>query len=113
MSFGVVCTFDLKGASSGDYQNAYVALERLGLYKAQDNSSGGKTAIPTTTVLGSYTGASASVVRDDVRAKVKAAFESLRFKSEILIVVWGAGLDLGINHFVAQPNYACMDSPVK
>lgn len=96
MSFGVVCTFDLKGASSTDYQNVYADLERLGLFRAQDNSSGGKTVIPTTTVLGSYSGTSASAVRDDVRAKVKAAFASRGLRSEIFVVVgwpdwtWGS-----------------------
>jgi hypothetical protein len=90
MSYGVLCTFDLKGASSTDYQNAYADLERLGLYKAQGNSTGGKTVIPTTTVLGSYSGANAEVIRDDVRNKVKAAFAARKFNSEIFVFVGGA-----------------------
>ncbi|MEK6789864.1 MAG: hypothetical protein AABY68_13030 [Pseudomonadota bacterium] len=89
MSYGVLCTFDLAGASSTDYQNAYSDLEKLGLYRAQSNSGGGKTVIPTTTVLGSYNGASADAIRDDVRAKIKAAFTARRFKSEIFVVVGG------------------------
>ena len=89
MSYGVLCTFDLKGASSPDYQNAYADLERLGLHKVQDNSNGGKSVIPTTTVLGSYSGASAATIRDDVRSKVKAAFSARGFRSEIFIVVGG------------------------
>ena len=89
MSYGVLCTFDLKGASSTDYQNAYADLEKLGLYRAQDNSSGGKTVIPTTTVLGSYNGASATAIRDDIRAKIKAAFTARGFSSEIFVVVGG------------------------
>lgn len=90
MSYAVLCTFDLASASSADYENAYADLEKLGLYRAQDNSSGGKTVIPTTTVLGSYNGASAAAIRDDVRAKVKAAFAARRLKSEIFVVVGGA-----------------------
>ena len=89
MSFGVLCTFYLKGASSTDYQNAYADLEKLGLHKAQDNSGGGKTVIPTTTVLGSYSGANAAAIRDDVRNKVKAAFSARGFRSEIFVVVGG------------------------
>ena len=90
MSYGVLCTFDLAGASSADYDNAYADLAKLGLHRAQDNSGGGKTVIPTTTVLGSYTGASAAAIRDDVRAKVKAAFTARRLKSEIFVVVGGS-----------------------
>lgn len=89
MSYAVLCTFDLKNATSTDYQNAYADLERLGLRKAQDNSSGGKTVIPTTTVLGSYDGSTAAAIRDDVRAKVQAAFSARRFTSEIFVVVGG------------------------
>jgi hypothetical protein len=89
MSYSVLCTFDLKSASSTDYRNAYVELEKLGLHKAQDNNSGGKTVIPTTTALGSYNGASAVAIRDDVRNKVKAAFSAHGFSSEIFVVVGG------------------------
>lgn len=81
------CTFDLKDASSTDYQNAYADLEKLGLYKAQDDSSGGKTVIPTTTVLGFYNGASAAAIRGDVRSKVKVAFSVRGCRSEIFVVV--------------------------
>ena len=90
MTYGVICTFDLKGASSADYQNAYADLAQLGLHRAQDNSDGGKTVIPTTTVLGSYSGPSAAAVRDDVRTKVKAAFLKRGLRSEIFVVVGGA-----------------------
>lgn len=31
MKFGVLCTFDLKSASSVDYENAYADLKALGL----------------------------------------------------------------------------------
>ena len=90
MSYVVLCTFDLKNASATDYQNAYSDLEMLGLSRVQDNSSGGKTVIPTTTVLGTYNGQNAGAIRDEVRAKVKAAFSARRFKSEIFVVVGGS-----------------------
>ncbi|WP_241077485.1 hypothetical protein [Achromobacter xylosoxidans] len=89
MTYGVVCTFDLKNASSTDYQNAYSDLEALGLKRAQGNSSGGETVIPTTTVLGSYNGESAASVRDHVRTKVQAAFKARGLRSEIFVIVGG------------------------
>ena len=89
MSYGVLCTFDLKNASSTDYQNAYAVLEKLGLRRAHDNSNRGKSVIPTTTVLGSYDGASAAAIRDNVRTKIKNAFTSLGLRSEIFVVVGG------------------------
>lgn len=95
MSYLVFCTFDLQGASQKDYDNAYSDLADLGLTKVHKGSKGGDVVIPTTAAMGEYTGASASAVRDDVRAKVKAAFAARRFKSEIFVVVggdwaWGA-----------------------
>lgn len=89
MAYGVVCTFDLKNASSTDYQNAYADLETLGLKRAQGNNSGGETVIPTTTVLGSYNGESAASVRDYVRTKVHAAFHARGLRSEIFVIVGG------------------------
>lgn len=89
MTYGVICTFDLKNASSTDYQNAYADLEALGLKRAQGNSSGGETVIPTTTVLGAYNGESAAAVRDHVRTKIQAAFEARRLRSEIFVIVGG------------------------
>lgn len=89
MTYGVLCTFDLKNASSADYQNAYADLAKLGLSRAQGNSSGGETVIPTTTVLGSYTGESAAGVSEHVRAKVKEAFSARGFSSEIFVVAGG------------------------
>lgn len=89
MAYGVVCTFDLKNASSTDYENAYSDLKALGLSSAHGNSNGGESVIPTTTVLGSYTGESAASVRDHVRTKIRAAFKARGFRSEIFVVVGG------------------------
>jgi hypothetical protein len=89
MSYAVLCTFDLKGASSTDYQNAYSDLQRLGLNKVQSNDQGGNTVIPTTTALGTFNGANAAALRDDIRAKVKAVFSARGFRSEIFVLVGG------------------------
>ena len=97
MSYLVLCTFDLKRATSRDYDTAYAELARLGLHRAQDNSAGGKTVIPTTTVLGKFEGPNADAIRNDVRTKVRTAFAARGLSSEIFVVVggtdwtWGAG----------------------
>jgi len=95
MSYLVFCTFDLKGASAKDYENAYSDLEGLGLRKVQKTNKGGEAVIPTTSAMGEFTGSSAASVRDDIRAKVKGAFAARLFKSEIFVIVggdwaWGA-----------------------
>lgn len=95
MSYLVFCTFDLKGASSQDYKNAYSDLAKLGLSKVQKSVKGGDVVIPTTSAMGTFDGASASQVRDDIRDRVKAAFTARKFNSEIFVAVgenwaWGA-----------------------
>lgn len=95
MSYLVFCTFDLKSASSKDYEIAYSDLEDLGMSRVQKNNKSGETVIPTTSAMGTFNGSSAATVRDDVRGSIKAAFEARRFKSEIFVVVggdwaWGA-----------------------
>jgi len=96
MSYLVFCTFDLKNATSTDYQNAYADLEKIGLKKVQKSDQGGNVVIPTTSAMGTFNGTSAASVRDDIRSKAQTAFSARRFKSEIFIVVggdwaWGAG----------------------
>jgi hypothetical protein len=94
MSYFVVCTFDLKNATRIDYDNAYSDLANIGLKKTVVAGNGTNIVAPTTTAMGEYTGDSSASVRDFVRAKVRAAFNARRFKSEIFIVVgsdwtWG------------------------
>jgi len=95
MSYLVYCTFDLKNASSQDYQDAYAALKKIGLKKVITSGSGSDVVVPTTSAIGTFNGTDASAVRDDVQKKVKDAFTALRLKSEIFVVVggdwaWGA-----------------------
>lgn len=40
MTYLVLCTFDLKNASTADYQNACAELEKIGLKKVNKGSSG-------------------------------------------------------------------------
>ncbi len=95
MTYQVLCTFDLKAASSADYKNAYSDLEKIGLSRVQVGSKR-EVVIPTTTVLGDFNGQSADSVRDYIREKVIAAFTARGFQSEIFIAVgkdgtWGSG----------------------
>lgn len=89
MSYLVLCTFDLKNATSNDYQNAYAELDALGLKRVQKTGNGGQVVIPTTAAMGEFNGASAASVRDHVCDQVRAAFARRGFKSEIFIAVGG------------------------
>ena len=51
--------------------------------------NGNDVVIPTTAVMGFFNGNSAPEVRNDVRDRVKAAFNARRFSSEIFVVVGG------------------------
>jgi hypothetical protein len=89
MSYLVFCTFDLKGASTHDYQTAYADLTSIGLAKVHQTSSGGQVVIPTTAAMGIFTGVSAKSVCEFVRDKVKNAFAARRFKSETFVTCGG------------------------
>lgn len=89
MTYLAFCTFDLKNATSTDYQNAYADLDRIGLKKVHKSNQGSDVVIPTTAAMGEFNGTSAASVRDHVRSQVKAAFAARRFKSEIFVVVGG------------------------
>jgi len=95
MSYFVFCTFDLKGATSQDYQAAYADLEKIGLKKVIVSDQGNNVVIPTTATAGQFNGTSTGAVRDDIRNRVQNAFKARRFSSEIFVVVggdwaWGA-----------------------
>lgn len=64
---------------SDDYDNA----RRPGPPWAQAPGNR-EVVVPTTSVLGTYSGASVDSVRDHVRNEVKDAFKARGFKSEIL-----------------------------
>jgi hypothetical protein len=91
MPYLVTCTFDLKNASSEDYQNAYADLSKLGLHKVVVAGDGRQVVTPTTTTVGTFNGASAMQVAQDVNNWVKAAFAARRFRSEIFVVAAGDG----------------------
>lgn len=95
MSYLVFCTFDLQNATSQNYKDAYSDLKKIGLEKVQKSDQGNVVVIPTTSVMGGYDGDSAPGIRDEVRDRVKRAFNARGFRSEIFVVVggnwaWGA-----------------------
>lgn len=89
MPYLVFCTFDLKKATSTDYQNAYADLQKIGLHRVVKAGSGNQVVIPTTSAMGEFSGTSAASVRDDIHAKVVAAFRARRFTSEVFTTVGG------------------------
>jgi hypothetical protein len=89
MNYLVFCTFDLKNASSKDYETAYSDLHALGLQKVQKADNGTNVVIPTTSAMGSFDGSSAGSVRDTMCNRIQAAFKARGFKSEIFLVVGG------------------------
>ena len=89
MSYLVFCTFDLKNASSKDYETAYSELKGLGLQKVQKADSGTNVVIPTTSVMGTVDGTSVGSVRDDICNKIQARFKARGFKTEIFVIVGG------------------------
>jgi hypothetical protein len=89
VSYLVFCTFDLKGASTQDYKNAYADLAQLGLRKVVQSDKGSDVVIPTTGAMGTFNGKTASDVRNDIRDRVQKAFQARRFSSEIFVVVGG------------------------
>ncbi|MGE4293464.1 MAG: hypothetical protein AB7E32_14795 [Desulfovibrio sp.] len=89
MSYLVFCTFDLKSASSQDYQNAYADLAKIGLHKVAKASTGEHVVIPTTSVMGEFNSPGASQAANHVRDKVKSAFAARKFKSEIFVIAGG------------------------
>ncbi|NVO73210.1 hypothetical protein [Photobacterium damselae] len=89
MSYIVFCTFDLRNASSQDYENAYSALGRLGLNRVIAADNGRQVVIPTTSVQGSFNGRDAATVRDDLRNRIQQAFTNLGLRSEIYLITGG------------------------
>lgn len=89
MSYLVFCTFDLKGASSQDYQNAYSDLGKVGLQKVHKLGNGNNAVIPATAAMGFFNGGGASTVIEQVRNSVQAAFNARGFKSEIFLTAGG------------------------
>lgn len=94
MSHLVFCTFDLKDASSQDYKDAYKDLEEIGLTRVVEGKKR-DVVIPTTSVLGEFNTSDTATLRDNVREKIKTAFNNRGFDSEIFIIVSGSSWTWG------------------
>lgn len=88
MSYFVLCSFDLKNATSKNYEDAYSDLKSIGLSRTLTGTNRPVT-LPTTLVGGSYDGANASSIRDDLFKKIQQIFLKRGFKSEIFLSVGG------------------------
>lgn len=92
MAYLVLCTFDLEGARSEDYEKAYIALEKIGLSKEIIADNGNKVKLPNTVTVGKFEGESTTSVKDNLSERVKNSFKNLGLKSKIFITVssgWG------------------------
>lgn len=87
MFYFVTVSYDLANASSQDYADAYEDLANLGLYHVISGEAGNPVPLPNTTVSGSFCGASAAMVRNDVSDRVQRAFRARGFRSKILVTV--------------------------
>lgn len=91
MAYLVLCTFDLEGARSEDYEKAYVALEKIRLLKKTTGSSGKTVTLPNTVTIGEFEGASVTSVKDEIAERVKKSFNNLELKAKIFITVSQSG----------------------
>ncbi|QDT29881.1 hypothetical protein Enr10x_52380 [Gimesia panareensis] len=85
-SFFVVTTFDLKDASSADYDCAEKNLNAVGLSKTLKS---GTVNLPYNTFAGQFTGKDAPSVRDFVRTKAKAALNKCGLSGNLFVSVGG------------------------
>lgn len=89
MSYFVTCSFDLVDADSSDYENAYEALQEIGLDTEIESKDGKIIQLPNTTTVGKFDGSDCASVRTFVMDKVKISFKNLSLKSKIFISVGG------------------------
>jgi hypothetical protein len=89
MSYFVTVSFDLKNASSDDYETAYSELAKIGVHKILVSDSAIKVSLPTTTCAGTFTGSTPVSVRGFVAEKIQQAFQSQCLQGEIFVAVGG------------------------
>jgi hypothetical protein len=89
MSYFVTLSFDLKHASSDDYETACSELAKIGVHKILVSDSAIQVSLPTTTCAGTFTGSTAISVRDFVVTKSQQAFQAQGLQGEIFVAVGG------------------------
>ena len=90
MNYQAVCTFDIQGASPSDYDDAFVALERLGFKRPSTEELVVEGAHPSNSVLGTYASCNAGFLRTCLWLKVKEAFARMERETDFRIIVAGA-----------------------
>lgn len=89
MSYLAMLSFDLANASRDDYAKAYEKAAQLGFHRTLRSNNGNLVHLPTTTCAGTFTGASAGVVAENLTLAVKRAFASVGLSAEIFVTVGG------------------------
>ncbi|MDK9770760.1 hypothetical protein [Vibrio sp. B181a] len=97
MSYFVLCSFDLKNASSEDYEAAYAELDAFGLSTTIKGSRGNDVKLPNTTVAGLHNGSSVADVRDHFARKIESAFIRRGLTGKIFVSV-GDGYAWGVRN---------------
>lgn len=87
MAYFVTVSYDLFGASSSDYQEAYEALTHLGLNHQLAADAGNNITLPNTTVCGVLSGTSAIAVRDRLAEQVNTTLRLLGLRGKVFVVV--------------------------
>ncbi len=94
MSYLVFCIFELKNATREDYLYAYADLAELGLKKTVKSDDGRSVTIPSTAVMGIFSGKSVNDVRSSLGNQVEDVFKTRGYGGEFFIVVsadWAIG----------------------
>ncbi|EGQ9158495.1 hypothetical protein NMT03_000791 [Vibrio alginolyticus] len=94
MSYFVLCSFDLRNATSEDYEAAYSELAALGLQRTLRADNGNNVSLPNTTVAGIHNGTSTSAMRDHFTSSIETAFRRRGLSSKVFVSVgdnyaWG------------------------
>lgn len=88
-SYFVTVAFDLRDATSADYQCAEENLGAVGLRRTVTRNDGGKVELPYNTFAGLFNGETAAKVCDYVMAQAKAALNKCRVSGRMFVSVGG------------------------
>jgi hypothetical protein len=88
-SFFVTVAFDLKDATSADYQCAEENLRTVGLQRTVSRNDGSKVELPYNTFARLVNGETAAKVCDDVMAQAKTALNKCRVSGRMFVSVGG------------------------
>ena len=90
----VLCTFDLKGASTSDCEQVYRVLRAFRLNAVLVRDTGARYAIPTTTMTGTIAAVDTAAVAQQVSEAVEVTSRRLRLEAEIFVVAAPEGYEM-------------------